>query len=95
MLEFYKLVRLVAKQFFNQLYEQTEYHICKLQLQKIEQLNQTLAINTSQHAGFINSNKIYLKEIADYSNLAFELLNLGKTTQEVDQELAMLKKFST
>jgi hypothetical protein len=84
---------LAAKSFFNELYKKTLYKPCFKLLEKIDRLEISDFISSQKQQAFILENRPYLDMIENYSSFEFELLNNGRTTDEVIKEVNFLKKF--
>jgi len=81
-----------AREYFKEMYETTGFEICLRLLQKIESIKLSEAINTKAQTDFIHQKKDYLNLIADYSQFGYELLNSGRSVEEVEKEINLLKK---
>ena len=79
-----------AKRYFKELYDQTGYKPCLLLYQKIESLEISEFSSTSVQQVFMKTNKTFLEEIANYSTFEFDLLNKGRTTEEIRKEIDLL-----
>lgn len=84
---------LAAKRYFQALFVKTSYKPCRLLLDKINKLELSETVNAEKQEAFIIGNKPYLDLIENYSSFEFELLNRGRTVQEVIKEVEFLKKF--
>lgn len=84
---------LVAKGYFKRLFDETHYQVCSKLLQKIDQIELSEFLSTDAQRSFISSNREYLKMIEGYSFFEFELLNMGRSIEEVNKEIAFIKKF--
>lgn len=76
-----------AKKYFKELYDQTGYKPCLQLFEKIESLELSEFSNTSAQQAFMKFNKNYLEEIANYSTFEFELLNKGRSPDEIRKEI--------
>lgn len=85
---------LMAKQYFHDLYEKTNYKICKLLLDKIDKIEVSEIISTDSQKEFILSYKDYLEHIESFSYYEFELINSGRSIQEVIKEAEMIKNLN-
>jgi hypothetical protein len=83
----------LAKNYFDQLYNTTFYPPCRAMLEKLARIESSLTVNTENQQGFINEYKPYLELIKDYSMFEFELLNSGRSINDVNKEVQILKKF--
>ncbi len=89
----YRLDVLAAKNYFRELYETTRYTPCQRLLHKIDQLELSDFISTESQQAFIKDHREYLGMIENYTEFEFELLNSGRTIEEVKKEIDFLKKF--
>ncbi len=85
---------LMAKRYFEVLYAKTGYKICKLLLEKINNIEISHFINTESQQAFILSKKEYLEQVESFSFYEFELLNSGRNIQQVIKEAEMIKNLS-
>jgi len=85
---------LIARKYFEQLNEATFFPVCLKMLKKIEHIEQDEALNTGIQQQFIKAQSVYLESIKDYSTVEFELLNRGRTLEEVNKEIGFFKKFT-
>lgn len=84
---------LAAKNFFKELYDKTKYQPCLKLLKKIDQIELSEIVSTDAQQAFIKDHQDYLGMIENYSAFEFELLNTGRTIEEVRKEAEFLKKF--
>ncbi len=84
---------LAARNFFRELYEKTQYEPCLLLLQKIDRLEISEFVSSDTQQSFIREHWDYLKMIEGYSAFEFELLNRGRSIEEVRKEIEFIKKF--
>jgi hypothetical protein len=84
---------LVARNYFGSLFEKTALTVCKELLDKIVQIESDEPINDSAQVFFIKENRTYLDEITGYSSFEFEMLNSGRSLEEVRKESEILKNF--
>jgi hypothetical protein len=82
---------LMAKAYFQDIYNDTGYHICQKMLDKIANIEISEIISTDAQRQFIKEHKTYLEHIEDFSNYEFELLNSGRDINEVIKEAALIK----
>lgn len=82
----------LAKNYFKELYAASEYPICLQLIEKIEQLEAAGQIPTQALQSFLYRNKEYLDKMEGFAQYEFELLNMGKSMQEVEQERNMIRK---
>jgi len=84
---------LTAKGFFEELYKKTLYRPCLQLLEKIDKIESSEIMHSERQQAFITENRSYLDMIENYSSFEFELLNNGRTIDEVIKEVNFLKKF--
>lgn len=84
---------LAAKSYFKELYETTQYPMCLKLLQKIDTIELSAIISTKGQQDFINEHREYLGMIENYTSFEFELLNTGRSIDEVKKEIEFLKKY--
>lgn len=84
---------LAAKGYFKRLFDETQYEVCNKLLEKIDQIELSEFISTEAQRNFISSHREYLKMIEGYSFFEFELLNMGRSIEDVNKEIAFIKKF--
>jgi len=83
---------LAAKAYFKKLYEKTEYKPCLKLLEKIDRIELSELINSEKQFFFINKYQHFLELIENYSEFEFELLNRGRSIEEVNKEAEHFKK---
>ena len=76
-----------AKKYFKELYDQTGYKPCLELFQKIESLEISVFTNTSAQQTFMKLRKNFLEEIENFSSFEFELLNKGRSPEEISKEI--------
>lgn len=84
---------LAAKNFFRELWENTQYPVCQHLLQKIDQIEQSEIVSSAAQQAFIRDHRDYLKMIEGYSSFEFEMLNSGRSIEEVQKEIQFIKNF--
>ncbi len=84
---------LAAKGYFEELYIKTLYNPCRKLLEKINKIELSEMISSEKQQAFIIENRPFLEMIENYSEFEFELLNRGRNINEVEKEIAFLKKF--
>ncbi len=83
---------LASKNYFEELYRNTGYPVCKKLLDKIEKIKTSEIISTKGQKGFINERKEFLEGIENYTELEFEFLNRGKSVEDVRKEIKSLSE---
>jgi hypothetical protein len=86
-----RLDLLIAKKYFSELYDATGFEPCILLLSKIEEIESAGNESTLAQQTFINEKKDYLEMIKGFSAFEFELINNGKSIEEVKKEIDFLK----
>ena len=84
---------LAAKNYFQELYEKTNYTPCIKLLHKIDQLELSEFVSTESQQAFIKDHREYLDMIENYTAFEFELINSGRNIVEVQKEIDFFKKF--
>jgi hypothetical protein len=84
---------LAARGYFKDLYEATQYKPCLQMLSKIESIEISQMISTTGQQEFIRKFRPYLEMIENYSEFEFELLNSGRSVDEVNKEIEFIKRF--
>jgi hypothetical protein len=87
----HRLDVLAAKSYFQELFDKTNYTPCLQLLQKIDEIELSEFVSSEKQQQFILENKSYLDMIENYSVFEFELLNSGRSIQEVKKEVDFLK----
>jgi hypothetical protein len=82
-----------AKQYFEDLFNATNYLPCRKLLHKIDQLELSNFVSTESQRAFIKEHWDYLNMIEGYSEFEFDLLNSGRSIEEVKKEIEFLKKY--
>lgn len=88
-----KLDLSVAKAYFRDLFEATSFPICGALLGKAEKIEQSSQIKSLSQQSFIQENQQHLKSISSYGRDEFELLNQGRTVEEVNREIEFARRF--
>lgn len=83
-----------AKTFFETLYNSSGYEPCRWMLQKIEAIKKAEQVNTKALGTFLIEKKEYLRLTSAYSNMEFEMLNTGRDIEDIEKEIALLKKLA-
>ena len=81
-----------ARSYFDELYLKTGYPITKALRDKIAGIELSEFISSTPQQNFLAGHKEYLEQIQNYSAFEFELLNHGRSLEEVEKEIAFLKK---
>ncbi|HMO33076.1 MAG TPA: hypothetical protein PKE63_06390 [Lacibacter sp.] len=82
---------LMAKTYFQEIYNETGYYVCKKLLDKIAALEISNIISTVAQRQFIKEHLNYLVHLEGFSNYEFELLNSGRNFKEVMKEAALIR----
>ena len=83
---------LAAKSYFKRLHDETGYVPCFKLLEKIDKIELSELINSKRQFSFIRKYRDYLELLEGYSEFEFELLNRGRSAEEVNKQAAQLKK---
>jgi hypothetical protein len=86
---------LAAKSYFKELYETTLYKPCLKLLEKIDRIEISEILSTEAQQAFIKAHRPFLDQIENYTAFEFDLLNKGRSIEEVKKEIDFLKKFET
>lgn len=87
-----RLDLMIARNYFRELWEKAHYPPLKGLLDKIDQIEASERIETGSQLDFIQRNTPYLDMIKGYSRFEFDLLNQGRSLEEVERELEILRK---
>jgi hypothetical protein len=82
---------LAAKNYFNELYQKTQYQPCLRLLKKIDEIEISELVSTEAQHKFIQEHLEYLKTIESYSFFEFEMLNSGRSMENVKKEIDFAK----
>lgn len=82
----------LARKYFQVLWEQTGFPLCEKMIQKILDVEKSSSIPAQTAIQFINTRKEYLQEIENYGSYAFELLNSGRSLEEIKKEMALVNR---
>lgn len=82
---------LAAKNYFKELFEKTNYHPCSDLLHKIDEIELSGFVSTEAQQSFIIEHWDYLRMTNNYSAFEFELLNRGRSIEDVQREVAFLR----
>ncbi len=88
----HRLDLLGAGRYFAEVYAQTGYPVAGALLQKVKQIEEEECQNAAPQQAFLQGHKDYLGQLGNYSAFEFELLNHGRSLEEVNKEAAMLRK---
>lgn len=81
-----------AKSYFDELFSRTGFWVTRELRDKIARIEKSQLLNTEPQQKFLTNHKEYLEQLESYSTLEFELLNRGRSMEEVRKELEFLKK---
>ena len=81
-----------ARSYFEEIYVKTGYPITKALSNKIARIELSELMSSEPQQTFLAEHKEYLAQIENYSIFEFELLNSGRSTEEVKREIAFLKR---
>ena len=86
---------LAAKAYFDDIYQNTGYEVCKKMIEKIERIEIAQLASNQALEQFIINNKSYLETIGTFTPYEFEKLNSGSDIESILKERRFLKKFGT
>ena len=81
-----------AKSYFDELYKRTNYPITKELRDKITKIELSELMSSEPQQKFLADQKDYLAHIENYSAFEFELLNHGRSIEDIRMEMEFLKK---
>jgi hypothetical protein len=81
-----------ARSYFDELYLKTGYPVTKALRDKLARIELSEFISSEPQQKFLAERKEYLSHIENYSTFEFELLNHGRSPDEVKKEIDFLKK---
>lgn len=81
-----------AKSYFNELYAKTGYPLAKALKDKLDRIELLEFVSSEPQQRFLIEHKEYLVHIENYSMFEFELLNHGRSIEEIKKEMAFFKK---
>lgn len=84
---------LVARNYFKNLLDKTQYSLCRDLLNKIDRIEQAETVNVDAQEVFIREHAEYLSLLEGYSSFEFEMLNSGRSLEDVRKESEFLKNF--
>lgn len=82
---------LICREFFESIFEKTGFPVCKQFLQKIEEIQGAEKLNPEVVIKFITEKSEFLNSIREYSDFEFELLNIGRSIDQIASEIAQMK----
>lgn len=88
-----KIDVLSVKNYFLDLYEQTEYSTCKKMVEKIKQIEISNIESNSEIVSFLTNNKKWLEQVSELNKDEFSRYNNGTTLSDLLKEREILKKF--
>ena len=81
-----------AKSYFDELYKRTNYPITKELRDKITKIELSELMSSGPQQKFLDDHKDYLAHIENYSVFEFELLNHGRSIDDIRVEMEFLRK---
>ena len=81
-----------ARRYFDELYSKTGYSIAKSLREKIIMIELSEFVSSEPQQQFLAEHKEYLAQIENYSAFEFELLNHGRSIEDVKREISFFKK---
>lgn len=82
-----------AKPFFETLYSQTGYAVCKRMVEKIKSLEEKQELRSQELVVYLKEHQEYLSALQSFSAADYEKINTGAAWKDVAFEKAFLKKF--
>ena len=82
----------IARSYFKNIHDQTGLPTCLKLIKKIDQIELSRSLNSEKEVGFLTKHRTLIEQIQNYSGYELELLNRGKTVEEVNKEMQELKK---
>jgi hypothetical protein len=82
-----------AKSYFLELYNKTQYPVCQKLLQKLNSIELSEMVSTEGQVAFLKEKREYLQMVENYTSFEFELLNSGRSLEDVEKEITFLRKF--
>lgn len=83
-----------AKNYFRQLYNATANSTALKLIKKIDEIELSEMISTEGQKQFLKEKEGYLKLIEGYSAFEFEMINRGRSLEDIEKEMTILKKYS-
>lgn len=84
-----------AKAYFEALFEQTQYAICRDMISKIEEIELSEIKGAEKLEGFILDNKEWIESISSFSAYEYSQLNEGVPIERILEQRAFSSKFQT
>lgn len=82
-----------ARTYFTELLETTQYQVCRQMLDKISRIELSQKVHTGSQQAFIRENRSYIDQLEGFTAFEFELLNTGRSLEEVKKESEFFKKY--
>jgi hypothetical protein len=82
---------LLARSYFEALFQSTGYYICQRMLDKIQHIEEKERLGTGSQSEFLHTHGSYLSLLSGFSSYEFELLNSGADILKVRQEADILR----
>lgn len=84
-----------AKKYFEVMYEQTGYNICREMVEKIMRIELAEIASNKAMQDFINTNKEYLLAVKDFESSDYDRLNTGTELKSILFEKDFLKRLGS
>ena len=84
---------LAARKYFKDLYNATGFETSLRLIEKIDQVESDNNLPAAAQQRFILDHRDYLESVKGFTRLEFELLNRGRTLEEVKKEIDFVKQF--
>jgi hypothetical protein len=82
-----------AKAYFSLIHKETNLPTAGKMVQKLSLLETVIPSFPTDYIGFLQTNKNHILQITAFSPLELELLNNGRTLEQINSEMNLLKKF--
>ncbi len=81
-----------ARLYFTSLYQVFEYEPCLWMLEKIETISKGEILNNRAQKAFFIEKIQYLQQLNSYSTMEFEMLNVGRSIEDIEKEIELIRK---
>jgi hypothetical protein len=84
-----------ARSYYEELYQKTGYLMAKALKDKIDKIELAELASSEPQQRFLIEHKDYLEQIENYSAFEFELLNNGRSVEDVRKEIDLINRISS
>ncbi len=84
---------LAAKSYFEDMYQKTQYDLCRKMIEKIEGVEVSQIASNEKLKKFVADRRIFLDTLSSFSNYQYEQLNLGMELEEILAEKGIIDKW--